>query len=184
MPLFRTRLAVALISSAAIALQLALMRELSLRFWAHFAYMVISVALLGFGASGTGISLLRRRILVHPRGWICGLAMAFSLSIPLSLRAGRAVPLDVQYLAWNLSQLGAAAALELIMFIPFLLAGMMVGVALLDLPRRLNGHYAANLVGSGAGALAAVALMFVLTTSGLLMAISIVGYLAAAVLLP
>ena len=70
MPTFRTRLSLGLVSFAAVALELALMRALSFRFWHHFAHMTISVALLGFGASGTAISLLRTRVLRNPRACV------------------------------------------------------------------------------------------------------------------
>ena len=46
-------LSVALISAAALAYEILLMRLLSIIHWHHFAYMIISVALLGYGASGT-----------------------------------------------------------------------------------------------------------------------------------
>src|SRR3989304_5902894 len=46
-------LALLLVSAATLAYELALMRAFSLTLWHHFAYMVISIALLGFGASGT-----------------------------------------------------------------------------------------------------------------------------------
>jgi len=46
-------LGVFVISAAIIALELALMRCLSIARWHHFSYLVISTALLGFGASGT-----------------------------------------------------------------------------------------------------------------------------------
>ena len=72
LPTVRTRLGLGLVSLAVIGLELTLMRSLSLRFWSHFAYMVVGVALLGFGASGTAITLLRRRIVRNPRGWLCG----------------------------------------------------------------------------------------------------------------
>ena len=49
LPVVRTRLAAGLIALAVIGLELALMRALSLRFWHHFAYMVISVACWGSG---------------------------------------------------------------------------------------------------------------------------------------
>jgi len=178
----RTRLAVGLISLAAIGLELALMRTLSLRFWHHFAYMVISVALLGFGASGTVVVLLRRRIVRRRRAFACACSVAFALSVPLAAWAARLVPLDVQFLAWDLSQLGHAAVLELLMFVPFLLAGATVGVILTDRPERISGHYAANLIGSGAGAVGVVALMFVLPAEQLLVAVSVCGYLAGAAL--
>ena len=174
-----------LISLAVIGLELASMRALSLRFWHHFAYMVISVALLGFGASGTAITLMRRRILAHHRGWLCGLSLGFALSVPAAYWATQRVPLNVQFLAWNLSgEVLNVAAIELLMFVPFFLAGGVVGAALMDAPGRTGGHYAANLVGSGVGAVAAVALMHVLSTHQLLMAMAAAGYLAGVVLLP
>ena len=52
LPAARTRLGIALISLAVIGAELALMRILSVRFWSHFAAMVISVALLGLGRAG------------------------------------------------------------------------------------------------------------------------------------
>ena len=55
----RNRILVALgfLSAAIIAFQLTLMQVLSIAQWYHFAYMVISVALLGFGAAGTLLSI-------------------------------------------------------------------------------------------------------------------------------
>ena len=50
-------LSIGLLSAAIIAFQLVLMQLLSIVQWHHFAYMVISVAMLGFGAGGTVLSL-------------------------------------------------------------------------------------------------------------------------------
>ena len=46
-------LGVALISLAALSYEVLLTRLFAIIQWHHFAYMVISLALLGFGASGT-----------------------------------------------------------------------------------------------------------------------------------
>ena len=54
--------AVALVSAAAIAYEILLMRMLSIVHWHHFAWMIISLALLGYGASGTAIALARDRL--------------------------------------------------------------------------------------------------------------------------
>jgi hypothetical protein len=53
----RLYLSVGLLAASIIAFQLTLMQLLSIMQWSHFAYMVISVALLGFGASGTMLAL-------------------------------------------------------------------------------------------------------------------------------
>ncbi|HUS46243.1 MAG TPA: SAM-dependent methyltransferase [Phycisphaerae bacterium] len=184
MPTWRTRLAVGLISAAVIGLELALMRALSVRFWHHFAYMVISVALLGFGTSGTALMLLRRQVVGRARGWLCALALAFSVSAVGSLWAAGKVPLNVRFLAWDFSQVGYVAVLELVLFVPFLLGGAVVGVALMDRPERIGGHYAANLIGSGLGAVSAVVLMYVLSGTELVLAMALVAYVGGAWLVP
>lgn len=180
----QTRLAVALVSAATIALELTLMRLLSLRFWNHFAYMVISVALVGFGASGTALTLLRKRIHSRRRTWLCATAMAFSLAIPITAWAIGKVPLNVQSLAWDLRQLVWVFAVEALLVVPFFLSGAMIGVVLMDRPGRVAGHYAANLVGSGSGAIASVLLMHVLSASELLVVIVAVAWLGGAALVP
>ena len=55
--------AVFLASLALVALQVALMQSLAEAQGHHFAYLVIALALLGFGASGTALSLWRDRAL-------------------------------------------------------------------------------------------------------------------------
>ena len=56
----RIYLSLGLLSASLIAFQLALMQLISAVQWNHFAYMVISIALLGFGASGTLLTLTRK----------------------------------------------------------------------------------------------------------------------------
>ena len=54
--------AILVTSAVGIAFQIALMRVLSIGQWHHFAYMIISVAMLGFAVSGTVLALLGARI--------------------------------------------------------------------------------------------------------------------------
>ena len=60
--------AIALISAAILAYEVLLARLFSIIQWYHFAYMVISIALLGYGASGTFMALARERLMRHARG--------------------------------------------------------------------------------------------------------------------
>ncbi|HSS63513.1 MAG TPA: SAM-dependent methyltransferase, partial [Gammaproteobacteria bacterium] len=53
-----TLLPVALISSAVLGFEILLARLFAIVQWHHFAYMVISIALLGFGASGALLCLV------------------------------------------------------------------------------------------------------------------------------
>ncbi len=179
----RTRMAVFLVSANVIGLELVMMRILSLRFWYYFAAMVISVALLGFGFSGTLLTLIQTRLEISRRFWLPTLAFAASLCILFSAWAVQRIPLDVYYLAWNLrAEWLHILEIELLMLLPFLLCGGFVGLVLMDHPDRIHGHYAANLVGSGLGALLTVLLMSHVTTPGLLFVLAGLCYGAGAVL--
>lgn len=183
MSLWRLRLAIFLMSLAVIGLELALMRALSLRYWYYFASMVISVALLGFGASGTALTLWQKPILQRRPAWLWALAVMFAYSLPLSVWVGQKIPLDVHYLAWDLpSQWLHVFSLECSLLAPFLLAGGLIGLVLMDRPEHIHGHYAANMIGSGAGALSAIVLMELLPLEGVFLALAVVGYLAAVLL--
>jgi len=48
---------ISLISAAALGYEVLLTRLFSIIHWHHFAYMIISLALLGYGASGTFLTL-------------------------------------------------------------------------------------------------------------------------------
>jgi len=167
-----------------IGLELALMRELSIRFWQHCACMIISTALLGFGASGVAIMLVRERIRRAPQAWLAALAQLLACAVPASLWAGRLVPLNPYFLAWRPGrELLHVLALELIMFVPFFLGGCLVGIALAERPERIRGHYAASLFGSGAGAAGTVLLMHCVGASWLFVAMAAVAWAASLPLL-
>ncbi len=184
MPVARVRLALVLSSAAAIGLELALMRALSLRFWHHLAHMVVAVALVGFGASGTALTFLRKGIAARPREWLWRLGLLFALSIVLVPRVAGVVPLNVHFLAWNIGEAGNVLLIELALFVPFLLVGGIVGIALTDAPERLGGHYAANLVGSGLGAVLTLAAMHALGTGGLFTMLALAAWVGGAALVP
>jgi len=79
-------LAIALLSASALAYEVLLMRLFSIVQWHHFAYMVISLALLGYGVSGTFLSLTQKWLL--PR---------FSAAeMPLAVGTGQPQPASVR----------------------------------------------------------------------------------------
>ena len=95
-------------SCGLIGFEIGLMRVLQYASWYHFAFLVITIALLGFGMSGTILSLWRGFLLRHRHTAIPLLALLTALSIPSMLAmaqllpvSGRFVPgLAVVQLAW------------------------------------------------------------------------------------
>ena len=84
-----------LLSLATLLLELALTRVLSVSLWYHFGFLVISTALLGFGASGVMLALwtgLRERQDLDRALAVC--ALAFAVCVVLSFRLMRWIPFD------------------------------------------------------------------------------------------
>ena len=72
--------AVGLLSAAAIGFEVLLARLLAIVLWQHFAAMIISLALLGYGASGTLLVLARSRLLPRFGTSFALLAAAFGVA--------------------------------------------------------------------------------------------------------
>ena len=158
----RLAILIAAVSAAVLGYEVALMRTLSVARWHHFAYMVVSVALLGFGASGTFLSLWGRRLAARFEGVTLGLAVAFALALPLSFMAAQLIPFDVFQLTWDWRQSLRLLATALVLLVPFLLGATCIGLAFVRETARAHSLYFWNLAGSGVGAGGVVGLMFVL----------------------
>ena len=73
-------LSVSIIAGAAMSYELLLMRLMSIVQWHHFAYMIISLALLGFGASGSFLVLTKQWFLQRLEYSLWLIALCFSIT--------------------------------------------------------------------------------------------------------
>ncbi len=139
-------MAVGLLSTAMLIFELSLTRLFALAQFYHFAFMVISLALLGMGAAGSLLSVWRG-LGKSPGWWAAG----FSAAVLLSYAILNLIPFDSYAIAWDRRQVlyliltFAGAAL------PFLCSGVVIGHLLAADVSGLHRVYAANLVGSAAG---------------------------------
>jgi len=148
---------VALVSAAMLSYEIALMRRVLVEHWHHMSYLAISVALLGFGASGTLLALGARFVHSRPHAVLRGLALALLVALavmprltPLLPVAGRFIPHDM----WT--QVGWWSLYWLVTMVPFLVGAGALGAALMSAGPRTGRVYAANLAGSAVGALVAM----------------------------
>lgn len=181
--ILRLALAIALLSAAALAYQLLLMHWLAIAHWHAFAAMIISLALLGHGASGSLLSLCRDWARTRFDMLFPACALLFASSAVLALWLARAIPFNGLELAWNPRQLLWLGALYLVLALPFLFAAAGFGLAFARHGRSIPALYGADLAGAGLGALAAIALQFLPVEHGLLLAAA-AGPLAAALAMP
>jgi hypothetical protein len=140
-----------LISAAVIIFQIGLMRSLSIAKYHHFSYLVISIALLGFGASGTFLTFASASIRRNFPFWSGILIFFFFVSVPGAYMLAENIPLDIQYLLYGGRQVFLLVLYVFLLFIPFFSSGTIIGLSLIHFREDVSIVYGLNLFGSGAG---------------------------------
>ncbi len=151
----------ALISASTLAYEILLVRVFAIEHFHHFAFMAIGVAMLGFGASGTLMSLVTPAPQRATR-WFVNAALATPLALIASSALSPAIPLDAAQLPWDVRQWPWLAAVYLLLALPFAVGALAILVALTLEPRGAGHIYGASFVGAGAGAGLALAILWLL----------------------
>jgi spermidine synthase len=150
-------LAVALMSFAALLLELSLTRLFSVVLFYHFAFLAISIALLGLGA-GAVFAYLRRQWLAR---WSVGqlgarlcVANSIFIFVVLEIVVHTAVSLHLDWPNfWRLTLLYLVSA------VPFFVTGLLFSVIFARHPERITQLYGADLLGGSLACLALVPLL-------------------------
>ena len=175
-----TYLGLALLSATAMAFEITLTRLFSVTQWYHFAFLAVSVALLGYGASGTALSLTPRWANPPTSRRTATLAALFAVSVVGAYLSLNHLPFDSYRIAWERVQLLYLVLYYMALTVPFFCAGLVTGLLLTAHAERAASLYAANLLGSGVGGLVPVlALPFL--GEGTVLLIAALGFLAAAI---
>ena len=167
-----------LISAAGIAYQVVLMRVLSIAQWHHFAYMIISIAMLGFGASGTVLALLRPRLRGREASCLRATALLLCFSLIGCYALSQKIPFETFELVSQPNQIGYLIALYVVLAIPFFLVSTCITLGFFLNPKHIGRLYFFNMVGSGLGAAGVVGLLYLARPSVLVYVLSFVAGLA------
>ncbi len=182
----RLHIAIALLSAAIIAFQLVLVQILSIVQWYHFAYMVIAMAMLGFGAAGTFLALFQRKLVARHIYVVpalltgTGISMALVTDISqLSFARFDAYQLFVEY-----SHIAKLLATYGLFFIPFFLGATAIGLVFIQYVETIGKIYFANLFGSALGGLLVLPLLWRFFPNQVPVFIAILPVLGGLLILP
>lgn len=152
------------VSLSTLAFEVLLTRVFSIGQWNHLSFMVISIALFGFGASGTFLSVIELR----RHNWLMKLASAdcltmhlciYSFTTILSFLTLNRLPLDYFRIPVEPGQILYLLAAYLLLALPFFFSGMIISIAYIAMPQKTGLVYFASMAGSALGALAPVPLL-------------------------
>ena len=171
---------VLLVSAATLLFEIALTRIFAVTQGYHFAFLAISLALLGFGASGTALAIFPALALRDIRPVVAGAGLIFAVTSTGGLYLTNVLPFDAYTLLWEPSQLGYLALYYLALAVPFFFAGSIVGACLAKHPSRAGVLYGANLVGAGIGCLLSVVFPVIVGAAGSVVVAGVIAVAGAA----
>jgi len=149
-------LSVFLLSAAGLAFEIVLSRLFSIAQFYHFAFMTVSLALLGAGASGTALTVFPALRRGDPARRLSAFALAAALATVASWTLANWLPFDSFAIAWDRRQVIYLVLMYLALSAPFFFGALAVGWLLSARASDAPRIYAANLAGSAAGCLLAL----------------------------
>jgi hypothetical protein len=154
------------VSAATLCLEVSLTRYFGVSQSYHFAFLVISIAFLGYGASGTFLSFFGERGQPEPDRFLSIASFLFALSIPASFLLSNSLPFDVYRIPWDRKQIFLIPAYYLFFGLPFFFAGVTISCAMTRLASVAHKIYFFDLAGAGAGSFFAVLVFLPLGDKG------------------
>ncbi|MGD8868502.1 MAG: hypothetical protein PVI01_12765 [Gemmatimonadales bacterium] len=152
-------LAVTFLSASTLAYEVLLVRVFAIEQFHHFAYMAISIAMLGFGTSGTWLALVRPQAEASRR-WFVWTAIFVPPTLVASVTLVQLIPLDSVLLLWDPRQWPRLAAVYVLLALPFGVAALAILLAITLERERPGWTYGASFLGSGLGAAVAVGILW------------------------
>ncbi|MFH1185079.1 MAG: hypothetical protein V1755_08585, partial [Chloroflexota bacterium] len=134
-----------LLAAATLAFEINLTRLFSVAQFYHLAFMIVSIALLGFGASGTALAIFPALQRGSPHARLSRSAIAAGGSILGAYLLTNWLPFDSFSIAWDRKQVFILALHYLALAAPFFFGGLALGSLLSQFAGRAGTIYSANL---------------------------------------
>jgi SAM-dependent methyltransferase len=144
------------ISASTLLFEINLSRIFSITQFYHFAFLIVSLALFGYGASGTFLSIFPRFGRRNPQNSLAWMGLGISVSIMGSYILTNLIPFDSFSIAWDRKQIGYLILQFVSLSIPFYFNGLAIGIFLDIYSEKANQVYAINMVGSSLGCIGAL----------------------------
>jgi hypothetical protein len=163
-----------LLSAGVLTFEITLTRLFAIQQFHHFAFVVVSLAVMGFAASGVILSL---RTKPHP---LHKISLGFSIAIAASYITINYLPFDSYSIGSDPKQIWILLLYFALTGTPFLFAGWTIGACLAESGTEAHQPYAANFIGSALGCLIAIASISILGGESTIILSIALGFMASA----
>ena len=171
--------AIFLLSATALAYEVLLVRLFSIIHWHHFAFMVISIALLGYGVSGSLITVFQRSLMQRYSSVLIFNAVMFGLSTIVCFIAVQQMPFNALEILWDTSQWQRLFMSYLLLTLPFFFVANSIALTMARYHDRIALIYGVDLIGAGFGAIAIIVLLQFYPPGAVLRILGVLGLVAS-----
>ena len=168
-----------LISSSTLTYEMSLTRIFSIAQWYHFAFLIISIALLGFGAAGSFLMVFPSLAKKEITKTLFITTLGFSITSFTSYLLTNQIPFDTMRISWDKIQLLYILCYYVLLSLPFFFTGLTISLAITHLHYQVNQIYFADLAGAALGCLLAILFFSLGGTTGTVGAIFLLGLLSS-----
>ncbi len=145
-------------SLSALILEILYTRVFAVLYFGHFAFFIVSLALLGYGLSGFYIS---RKKILHTQdsnieNFINKLVLIFSISIPIVFKIIIELPVNFNNIISQPINLLYLNIVFIAAIIPFFLGGMILITTFGFYSKKINKFYFVDLIGASIGSLVVI----------------------------
>ncbi|MCK4836105.1 MAG: hypothetical protein KAT17_05690, partial [Candidatus Aminicenantes bacterium] len=143
-------------STVSLSFEITLTRIFSISLWHHFAFMVISIAMMGLALSGTFLS-------IFPKLKSLSNLSLYGFFLGISISAGylisNQIPFDPVKFQWSKAQFLLIGCYYLVLLVPFFFTGLIIASAYHSISKKSGILYGFDLLGAGIGS---VGILFLL----------------------
>ena len=153
-------------------LEIAITRIFSAAIWYHFAFVAVSVALVGLGSSGLWVHYRVKKL---KENWAADLTIYSSIGISIIL------PITLFVMHSLTSQVIYLPIFMFLFSIPFFFVGVVISTAFNAFAQKAGRLYASDLIGASVGAISVVLFLSLMGGEGTVLFVGIVASVCAAI---
>ncbi len=168
-----------ILSLVMIAYELSVMRVFSVGSWSNFGSMVISIALLGYGLSGTLLTFFEKKLLKNADAWLFGSSFLLGPSMVFAHILAQKVPFNPVMITMDPKQYLWIAAYYALYAVPYFVGATFIGTCFTAYSKQIYKLYFWDMLGAGLGGFLILGLMYLLPPNRLLGPLVVIATLSS-----
>lgn len=132
--------------------ELSLIRLFSVAHWHHFAFLVVSIAMLGLGAAGSFLAIFPKWSRIS-RAYLSNMAFFFSLAVVASYLVTNQIPFDQQKIALDVMQFLYLLLYYVVLAVPPFFTGLILSSLYRHYSQQIGKFYFYDILGAAIGSI-------------------------------